>query len=195
MTVKLPAVLYLHGFNSSPDSLKARQFIEYCEQRKLAEVLAPALPHDPSRAMDLLVDLVREKSPVLLVGSSLGGYYATWLCERFGIPAALVNPAVAPVEHLGKEFLGRQKNYYTGEEYEFTLEHAMALRELQVNEIKDPSRYLLLVQTADEVLDYRLALDLYKGCEQLVQEGGNHSFEHFEKVLPAICRFAGLSLA
>jgi|Laugresp1bdmlbsn_1035097.scaffolds.fasta_scaffold08401_2 predicted esterase YcpF (UPF0227 family) len=194
MSVKRPAVLYLHGFNSSPDSLKARQFKEYCRSNSLAEVLAPALSHDPEQAMNQLNVLMQnpQTAPVLVVGSSLGGFYATCLAERHGVKAALINPAVAPGDHLDDRFIGRQKNFHTGEEYEFTREHAEVLRRLTVRSIRKPEQYLLLVQTGDEVLDYRHATAFYAGCRQIVQEGGNHSFENFAAMLPVISSFAGL---
>lgn len=186
------AVLYLHGFNSSPESRKAQQFKLFCESRSTAEVLVPALPHHPAEAMALLWQLVTKYEPVLLVGSSLGGFYATALAERCGTKAALVNPAVAPCEHLGEEFLGPQRNLYTGETWEFTHSHAEALRALTLPHITRPERYLLLVQTGDEVLDYRLAVDYYRGCRQLVQQGGSHAFDDFNAVLPEICAFGDL---
>jgi predicted esterase YcpF (UPF0227 family) len=128
----------------------------------------------------------------LLVGSSLGGYYATYLAERHGLRAALINPAVAPCDNMRSEFIGRHRNYYTQEEYEFTADHVAFLRTLNVERIRDPALYLLLVQTGDEVLDYRLALNLYAGCRQVVQEGGSHSFDNFDAVLPLMLQFAGL---
>lgn len=187
-----PAVLYLHGFNSSPESRKAQQFKHFCKSRSTAEVLVPALPHHPSDAMALLWQLVARYEPVLLVGSSLGGFYATALAERCGAKAALVNPAVAPCEHLGEGFMGEQRNLYTGEVWEFTPGHAEALRALTLPRITLPERYFLLVQTGDEVLDYRLAVDYYRGCRQLVQAGGSHAFEDFNAVLPDIFAFGGL---
>ncbi len=194
MTETRQRVVYLHGFNSSPDSQKARLFVDYCHRHGSAEVLVPSLPHDPALAMQLLEGCVGAAAvrPALLVGSSLGGYYATWLAERYGLKAALINPAVAPCDHLGAKFIGRQRNYYTGEEYDFTAEHVEALRGFAVTEVKDAARYLLLVQTGDEVLDYRLALRLYAGCHLVVQQGGNHGFENFAAVLPLILQFAGL---
>ena len=105
--------------------------------------------------------------------------------------AVLVNPAVAPCDYLPREIIGRQRNYYTQEEYEFTLEHVAYLRTLEVKQISDPARYLLLVQTGDQTLDYRLAVKLYAGCRQVVQEGGSHSFENFADMLPLIGQFAG----
>jgi predicted esterase YcpF (UPF0227 family) len=128
----------------------------------------------------------------LLVGSSLGGYYATHLAERYGLKAALINPAVAPFDSLQKDFLGQHKNMYTGEEYEFTRKHVDFLRTLNVEKIKTPANYLLCVQTGDKVLDYRLATRLYAGSHQVIEEGGSHSFDNFAAILPLILQFGGL---
>lgn len=194
MNVDRHRVIYLHGFNSSPASQKARLFTDYCHQQGLHDVLVPALSHDPARAIRSIEAAISEVDGkvALLVGSSLGGYYATYLAERHGLKAALINPAVSPCDHLPREIIGKHRNLYTHEEYEFTLEHAAFLRTLDTKKIRDPSRYLLLVQTGDTTLDYRLAVKLYAGCEQVVQEGGSHSFDNFEAVLPRILRFAGL---
>ena len=188
-----PRVVYLHGFNSSPASLKARLLVEYCKASRIESVV-PALSHDPVVAMNTALDCIAGHSepPALLIGSSLGGYYATWLAEKFALKAALVNPAVSPCDHLHAEFLGPQCNYYSGEKYEFTAEHVESLRRFDAKVIENPSRYLLLVQTGDEVLDYRLAVQRYAGCEMIVQPGGNHSFENFAGMLPRIMQFAGL---
>lgn len=207
-----PAVLYLHGFNSSPASRKAQQFKLFCETHASVRVLVPALPPHPADALSLLRDLMLRERPVLLVGSSLGGFYATVLCEEerrngqqeaqqeaqykeSSVRAALVNPAVAPCEHLGEEFLGPQRNLYTGEEWEFTQADVEALRSMTPARIHDPQRYLLLVQTGDEVLDYRLAVAFYRGCTQVVKTGGSHAFDDFAAVLPQIVAFAGLQHA
>jgi predicted esterase YcpF (UPF0227 family) len=186
-------VIYLHGFNSSPDSHKARLFAAYCHDQGVHDVLVPALSHDPARALRTLEDCIGGDgaSVALLVGSSLGGYYATYLAERHGLKAALINPAVAPCDYLPRAIVGRHRNQYTHEEYEFTLQHVEFLRTLNTREIRDPARYLLLVQTGDETLDYRLAVRLYAGSRQIVQEGGSHSFENFAAVLPLILQFAG----
>lgn len=192
MNSSLPLIIYIHGFNSSPASEKAQQFAAACGQRSDCRVAVPALSHDPREALRQLDALVEEAggNVKILVGSSLGGYYATWLAEQTGCRAALVNPAVSPVKHLGEGFLGMQKNLYTGEEYEFTREYAHFLDTLDVNPLRHPENCLLLVQTGDEVLDYRLAVERYAGSLQVVQEGGSHRFEHFDRVIPAILEFA-----
>ncbi len=186
-------VVYLHGFNSSPASLKARLFAEFCTARHI-EYAVPAISHDPVVAMNTALACITQQGskPALLIGSSLGAYYATWFTEHFGIPSALVNPAVSPCDQLHDGFLGRQRNHYTGEEYEFTVPHVDALRRYDSPRIHDPRKYLLLVQTGDEVLDYRLAVERYQGCEQDVQPGGSHSYENFADKLPRIMQFAGL---
>jgi len=188
-------VIYLHGFNSSPASQKARLFTAYCHQQGLRDVVVPALSHDPALAMQSIEALMGDqgRGVALLVGSSLGGYYATHLAEQYGLKAALINPAVAPCDHLPDTIIGRHRNQYTHEEYDFTPEHVAFLRTLEVKKISEPSRYLLLVQTGDATLDCRLAVALYAGCEQVVQEGGSHSFDNFDAVLPRILRFADLT--
>lgn len=187
-----PVVLYLHGFNSSPQSQKARQFKAYFEANSDAEVLVPALPHHPREAITQLRELLGQRQPGLITGSSLGGFYATVLAEESGCRAALVNPAVAPQRHLGEAFLGRQRNLYTGEEYEFTRDHAEALEALTPEVLQHPGRFLVLLQSGDEVLDYRHALAFYTGSRVELREGGSHAFEDFGSVLPLILAFAEL---
>ena len=125
-------LIYIHGFNSSPASFKAKLLRERLAARGRAnEFAAPALPHGPAAAAALLADLARMHPQALLVGSSLGGYYATWLAERFGLRAVLVNPAVRPYDLLAA-YVGTQKNLHTGEEYDFTAQHIAELRALEV---------------------------------------------------------------
>lgn len=187
-------MLYLHGFNSSPESGKAREFLRFCEQRAQVEVLVPQLPHDPATAMQYLRELLAARRLQLIVGSSLGGFYATLLAEEFGVKAALVNPAVAPCRHLGEEFLGMQRNLYTGEEYEFTRDHAHALERMTPDVLGHPERFLVLLQRGDRVLDYRVAAEFYRGSQLTIQDGGSHDFDNFSDVLPNICSFGGIEL-
>ena len=125
------------------------------------------------------------------VGSSLGGFYATYLAERYGARAVLINPALRPYQDLAP-YLGAQRNLYTGEEYELTVEHFAQLVVLQVPRITRPERYLLLVQTGDEILDYRAALTYYAGAWQFVEGSGDHGYRGFEEQIPVILRFAGV---
>jgi len=192
MKSSLPLIIYIHGFNSSPASEKARNFITCCKQFNAFNLQVPALSHNPEIAIGQLEKLISDAGarPYLLVGSSLGGYYATYLAEKYACRAALVNPAVSPVKNLGEGFLGPQKNLYTGEEYEFTRDYGAFLDSLDINPLQHPQNYLLLVQTGDEVLDYHLALERYAGSLQVIQEGGSHRFEGFDRVIAPILEFA-----
>ncbi len=185
-------LIYIHGFNSSPQSWKARLLQAGMQRLGLADQLqVPELSHWPAQAMEQLKQLVAQSTrPVTLIGSSLGGYYANWLVEsQPDLRAVLVNPAVAPYRLL-EAWLGENENLYNHERYHLTREHLLQLQMLDTQRIQDPSRYLLLVQTADETLDYRDAVNKYAACTQFVQEGGSHGFEQFEKLIPAIYAFA-----
>ena len=180
-------LIYIHGFNSSAQSYKARLLGEVMHQQGLAAQFAcPELHHRPEQAMAQLEALVVPQAgdAVTLVGSSLGGFYATSLAERFGVRAVLVNPAVRPYQLLGG-YLGPQKNLYTGEEYDLTSQHIDELRALEVTVIT-PSRYLLITATGDEVLDYRAGVERYAGCEKIIVEGGDHGFREFAAYIPQV---------
>jgi predicted esterase YcpF (UPF0227 family) len=183
-------LIYIHGFNSSALSYKAGLLREYMARLGLARHFAcPELSHRPAQAMAQLRALIAPHDPrgVVLVGSSLGGYYATALVERFGARAVLVNPAVRPYELLAP-YTGPQKNLYTGEEYQFTTGHIDELRALEVDCIT-PERYLLITATGDEVLDYRAGVERYAGCEQVIVSGGDHGFREFAGHLDTVATF------
>ena len=183
-------LVYLHGFNSSPDSHKAKLLQRYLGERGLGERYAcPALPPRASEALARIEPLLEPGS--CLVGSSLGGYYATWLAEKHDLRAVLINPAIEP--HAGlRAYLGPQQNLYTGERYELTEAHLREWQAIHAPRVT-PGRYLLLVETGDEVLDYRQALKRYAGCEQVVVQGGDHTLQSFPQHLPRILRFAALA--
>lgn len=184
-------LIYLHGFNSSPASFKANLLKRKLESLgRGAEFSAPALPHRPGAAAALLEAEIARSPGATLVGSSLGGYYATWLAEKHALRAVLVNPAVRPYELL-RSLLGTQQNLHTGEQYEFTARHLEELAALEVPAITRPERYLLMVQTGDELLDYRQAVERYRGCRQLVVKGGDHAFSDFDKYLDDVLELCG----
>ncbi len=187
-----PLIIYAHGFNSSPQSAKARlmQAVMH-EQGREHQLRVPALSHWPQEAIEQLqAEIDAAEGPVLLVGSSLGGYYSTWLVEHNpGVRAVLINPAVRPYELL-EEWLGTNTNLYTDDNYELTETHLEQLKAIYCPELQDPSRYLLLVQTADDTIDYRESVDKFVGSHQFVQPGGSHGFEQFEALIPAVQAFA-----
>jgi predicted esterase YcpF (UPF0227 family) len=182
-------IVYLHGFNSSPQSHKAKLLGEYLAQRGLASCYGcPALPPLASEAVRV-VEASLTSSEVCFVGSSLGGFYATYFAEARDARAVLINPAIEPYVGL-RGYLGRQRNLYTGQAYELTEGHLHDWQRLEVPRIT-PSRYLLLLETGDEVLDYRQAVRRYAGCEQVVVQGGDHSLQSFPRHLARIVEFAG----
>ena len=193
MTSTTPAIVYLHGFCSSPSSTKARLLAAALDSRGIGDRLfCPALspvPVDAIAQVEAIIAAQRGR-PLTLVGSSLGGYYATWLAEKHELRAVLINPAV--VCSLDPEmFIGTQTNLYSGESFEFTSEHVAQLAALEAPRIT-PERYLLLVETGDEVLDYRQAVARYAGCRQCVLDGGDHSFTRFPDLLPQLFEYCGL---
>ncbi|HRP23733.1 YqiA/YcfP family alpha/beta fold hydrolase [Thauera sp.] len=189
-------IIYLHGFRSAPASIKAQALRARMLERGLAERFwCEQLPVSPRAAIALAeAEIARARAAGLtptLVGSSLGGYYATWLAERHALHAALVNPAVVAPLELGA-YVGMQDNMYTGERFEFTREHIDELRAIEVPTIAHPERFWLLVETGDEVLDYRHAVAKYAGARQTVLEGGDHGFSRWNDYLDALIAFAGL---
>lgn len=185
-------IIYLHGFNSAPSSHKARTMAEYMQKRGLGgEFYCPALPHRPSEAIALIATELAKHAvdKLTLVGSSLGGFYATWFAEKHACRAVLIQPAVFP--HVGLEsYLGTQKNLYTGAEYELTRTHLEEWRALSVD-VVEPNRYLLLLETGDQVLDYRDAVHKYEGARMVIRQGGDHMLQSFPEHLPRVLAFAG----
>ncbi len=186
-------IVYLHGFNSSPASHKAQVMQQHMEGRGLAQLYAcPALPDTPAEAIRAIEQAIEGHDPreLTFIGSSLGGYYATYLAEKLGCHAVLINPAITP--HIGLEaYLGTQKNLHTGEPYELTRAHLEGWRALAAERI-DPERYLLLLETGDEVLDWRKAARKYEGARTVIRDGGDHSLRSFPEHIGRILAFAGI---
>lgn len=185
-------LIYIHGFNSAPQSFKARLVGE--RMRALGrerEYRVPALPHRPAQAIKLLCEMIEQHPDAALIGSSLGGFYATWLAEHYALRAVLVNPAVRPYELLSG-YLGSQKNLYNNEEYELTAKHIAELKRFEMKAIT-PSRYFLLTRTGDETLDYRRGVEKYSGARMWVIPGGDHGFGDFSEYLDAALAFCGIS--
>ena len=177
-------IVYLHGFNSSAQSHKAQVLGRYLAEHGLgASYACPDLPPHPAEAIRR-IEAFRD---ACFVGSSLGGFYATYMAEKHGARAVLINPAIDP--HIGlRAYLGTQKNLHTGEPYQLTEAYLQAWKDQYMPRIT-PSRYLLLVETGDEVLDYRRAVERYAGAQQVVVTGGDHSLQSFSEHLPRILDF------
>jgi len=189
-----PAIVYLHGFNSAPQSLKG-QLVARAAARLSARPIfhLPKLSHRPAQAIGDVcawIDAHASGRELALIGSSLGGYYATWLAEKYGARAIVINPAIRPYDDL-RAFTGRQRNLYTGEEYDVTDRHFEELRALAVTAITRHERYFLLVRTGDELLDWRAAVAHYAGACQYVLGGGDHGWADFSDEIAQVLRFAG----
>ncbi|MEP6657852.1 MAG: YqiA/YcfP family alpha/beta fold hydrolase, partial [Betaproteobacteria bacterium] len=130
-----------------------------------------------------------DTSTLTFIGSSLGGYYATWLAERHQARAVVINPAVQPQASL-ETFLGPQRNPYTGEAYVLTAAHLDDMRALRVVRITHPQRYFLLVRSGDELLDWRQAVAYYAGGWQYVAGGGDHGWTDFAGEAASVLHFA-----
>lgn len=191
--MKKTKILYLHGFNSSPQSYKAQQLITHMQQRDCGDLLVcPQLPAYPEQARLLMEEIVEEilhDHHLNVAGSSLGGYYATYLAEKYGTRAVLINPSVKPYETL-EAYLGENKFYHSDEVWEFDESHIEQLKVMDVEKLDDASRYLVLLQTGDETLDYREAEEKFKQSECIIEQGGNHSFIGFERYIPNILQFS-----
>lgn len=188
----MKTIVYLHGFISSPLSKKALMLGDYV--RNIAGDVryeVPRLHHRPALAVSS-IEALCDGIPVddlTLVGSSLGGFYATVVAERIGCRAALLNPAVHPHRHFTR-YLGPQRNMYSGESFELTMDHVNDLRALDVDAITRPGRYWLFVETGDEVLDYREAVACYPGALQTIVQGGDHALSSFPEHVPELVEWA-----
>ena len=186
-----PLIIYLHGFCSSPASWKSRLLGDFMAERGLgAQFICPLLSPVPDEAVASVSRLIEAaRGPVTLIGSSLGGHYANHLAEKHALQAVLINPAAVDRLDLGK-FVGEHVNFHTGEAFTFGANHVAQLL-AQVTP-PTPSRYWLLLETGDEVLDYRQAQAFYAGCRQTVCAGGDHGFAGFPDYMSQIIEFAGL---
>ena len=189
-----PTILYLHGFNSGPGTVKGQLLARAAAAlANPPRVHLPQLHHRPAQAMCDVCAWIEREAPagrdLTLVGSSLGGFYATWLAERFGARAVLINPAIRPYEDL-RAFLGRQRNLYTGEEYDVidrAFRRACRARRCRGSRGRNVicQRY---VRTGDELLDWREAAAFYAGAFQYVAGGGDHGWTDFESEAASVLR-------
>lgn len=188
----MKAIIYLHGFNSSPQSDKARITCEYFEKHSTTfKIYVPVLPPGPKNAIQVVDELVQtlgEDSIAGFIGSSLGGYYSLYFQHRYQLPVVLINPAIKPYELL-LDYLGENINLYTGEHYQVEVTHIDELKSLEVSLVPTPNNVFLLTQTGDEVLNYQQAVTSLDGAKMWIQSEGSHAFENFYKVLPSIKYF------
>lgn len=191
-------LLYLHGFRSSPQSTKARIVEAAVRQRQaVGQALqwwCPQLPPSPAQAIAEveagIAGWPRERMGI--IGSSLGGFYATVLAERLGCRTVLLNPSVDPARSLAA-YVGEQQAWHSAERFEFLPRYVDELAALRPPRITDPQRYLLVAAKGDEVLNWRDMVARYPGCQLRLVEGSDHALSDFEAAhLPAVMAFLGI---
>jgi predicted esterase YcpF (UPF0227 family) len=193
-----PAVthlLYLHGFRSSPQSTKARIVAAWLAAHRPGVVWhCPQLPPSPAAAVrDVIAHTANWPSDTMgVVGSSLGGFYATVVAERVGCRAVLLNPAVDPARDLAR-YIGEITAWHSDERFHFRAEFVDELRALSPSALTDPRRYLAILAKGDELLDWREMHARYAGCQVKLLEGSDHALSDFERHLPELLGFLGLA--
>jgi len=187
-------VVYLHGFRSSPRSSKAVITGEAVNGLSTREQpiawYCPQLLVSPKASMAMVMKHIDESrhDRLVVVGSSLGGYYANYLAEKYGCKAVALNPAVRAPREL-ESHVGMLTSYDNDEPYDFRPEYIDELKALQVEEISIPKRYFLMAAKGDELLDWHEMVDFYKGAEHLVLEGSDHGISEYPEHLPKVLKF------
>ena len=195
----LPALthlLYLHGFRSSPQSTKARKMAAWvAANRPTLTWCCPQLPASPRQAARLIDEATSDwpAASMAVMGSSLGGFYATWMAQRRGVRAVLLNPAVDPARDLARH-IGEQTYWHDSQErFDFEPQFVDELRALDAGHLSEPERLMAVVATGDEVLDWREMQARYAGCRLRIVEGSDHALSDFDHHLPAILAHLGLT--
>tara|TARA_B100001063_G_scaffold231194_1_gene245103 strand:- start:37 stop:624 length:588 start_codon:yes stop_codon:yes gene_type:complete len=187
----MTTLIYLHGYNSSSQSKKALQTKHWIASNAPdVNFICPDLPPFADCAFKLLNSIVETKSssPIGLIGSSMGGFFATCLIEKYNLRGVLINPAVSPARGL-ESWLGENQNYITGDKWTLRSQDIREFIKIDPPKIRRQGNYLVFIQTGDEVLDYRDAETRYTGNRIVVEQGGNHSFKDYDQRLSDIFRF------
>ncbi len=190
-------ILYLHGFRSSPLSFKAQALADFMSRHGMADrFLCPQLPESPIQSVMLAMELMENHGSdnILLIGSSLGGYYANWLAEQTGCKAVLLNPVIDPWKI--KIDMDSASDAVELSEWRMDRErYEKELLQIQIHEITRPERYLLIAATGDELLDYRQMSEHYKNARQIIIDGSDHSLTDFPNYFDEILKFGGIKVA
>ena len=188
-------LLYLHGFRSSPQSAKARMMAAWVrEHRPDVQWWCPQLPPSPRAATRMVFnELAAWPGPTSgVIGSSLGGYYATAVAERSGCRAVLLNPAIDPARDLAK-YIGETTAWHSDERFDFRAEYLDELRAIDPGALTRLERYFAVIAKGDEVLSWVEMSERYRGCRIKLLEGSDHALSDFEEHLPEVTTFLGLT--
>jgi predicted esterase YcpF (UPF0227 family) len=194
--MRITHLLYLHGFRSSPKSIKARQVAaRVARDHPQVTWWCPQLPPSPQAAMDMVLQGIEgwPRNRMAVIGSSLGGFYATHVAQATGCRAVLLNPAVHPARDLA-QYIGEQTGWNDpGERFYFEPRYVGELRALESGPVAPPAHYFALIAKGDELLDWREMTDRYRGANIKLLEGGDHALSDFDAHIDEV--FAFLDLA
>jgi predicted esterase YcpF (UPF0227 family) len=192
---ELSRLLYLHGFRSSPKSFKAQRLQAWLgTHRPDVQWWCPQLPPSPREALALLREGTADwpADGCAVLGSSLGGFYASVMAEATGWPAVLINPAVDPARDLAA-YVGELTAFHAPDEhFFFRSAYVDELRDMTPGPITRPERYFTIIAKGDEVLDWREMSARYAGTQMRLLEGSDHALSDFDTHLPQLLRFLRL---
>ena len=187
-------LVYLHGFRSSPRSSKAVMTGEairaLSSKDQTYEWYCPQLLASPKQSMDMVTSYIDQSDAdsVIIIGSSLGGFYTNYLTEKYQCKGVALNPAVFAAREL-EPHVGMMTAYDSDEPFDFKAEYISELRALQVDKISEPQRYFLIAAKGDELLDWKEMVAFYGGAKQLVLEGSDHGIADYVDHLPVVLDF------
>ena len=186
-------ILYLHGFASSADSTKAKVLESFVKKNTSStKILIPNIDNNIKNAYQQIEEIIKTESPSSIIGSSLGGFFGTYFSEKYNLLCVNINPAIPPIDM--SEYLGENQNYSTGEKFFIDQDQLdfLAIMNKKIKNLKMHKNFLTLIQSGDEVLDYKLAIEYFSASQIEVIFGGNHSFEDFESYIPKIQKFLNM---
>lgn len=187
-------LVYLHGFRSSPRSSKAVMTGEAIKAisspENPIEWYCPQLLASPKASMEMVIQHIDQANAdkIVVIGSSLGGFYANFLAEKYRCRAVALNPAVRAARELAPH-VGMMTAYDSEEPFDFRPEYIDELKALQIERISDPARYFLIAAKGDELLDWREMSEFYLGAQQLVLDGSDHGIADYSDHLPKVLEF------
>jgi len=186
-------ILYLHGFASSADSTKAKLIESFIKKNTCStKVLIPNLNNNIKNAYQQIEEIIKTESPSSIIGSSLGGFFGTYFAKKYNLLCVNINPAIPPIDM--SEYIGENQNYSTGEKFIIDQDQLEWLETMnkKMKALKRHKNFLTLIQSGDEILNYKLAIEYFSACQIEVIFGGNHSFENFELYLSKIQNFLNM---
>ena len=186
-------ILYLHGFASSADSTKAKVLESFVKKNtNSTNILIPNIDNNIKNAYQQIEEIIKAESPSSIIGSSLGGFFGTYFSEKFDLLCVNINPAIPPIDM--SEYLGENQNYSTGEKFVIDQDQLdwLGLMNKKIKNLKKYKNFMTLVQSGDDVLDYKLAIEYFSGSQIDITFGGDHSFEDFESHIQKIQNFLNM---